>query len=212
LKIGIIGSGNIGGNFGLHLTEAGHEVMFSSRHPEQLSGLVRQAGVRACSGTVEEASQYGQILVLSIPYMAIWHVAKKIANHAINKTVIDTCNPYPERDGEIALKVKNNPEKRETQLTLDSLPMSHIVKGLNTIYYKDLKNFAFRKSEERIALPLAGNDEWAKETVTRLLDDIGFDVVDIGTIGESRPMEVNQELFNKPMTASEIKAVLKIKN
>ncbi len=209
MKAGIIGSGNIGGNFGIHLAKAGHEVMFSSRHPEQLTELQEKAGPNAQTGTPDEAAVFGEIIVLSIPFKSIEKVAKDLAGVLREKIIIDTCNPYPGRDGEIATEVINNPNLRQSAYTAQQFPHSKIVKALNTIYYVHLRDYAFPPAGNRFALPIAGDDPAAKNEVTRLLKDIGFDVVDVGTINDSEVMEVDQLLYNKPMPAREMKEKLK---
>jgi len=205
MKIGIIGSGHIGGNFGIHLAQAGHQVMFSSRHPEQLSDLVTEAGNNAQKGTVEEAAAFGELLVLSVPFKAIEPLAQAIGEDTQGKILIDTCNPYPQRDGEVAQRVIDNPQRRQSAYTAQQFPKARIVKALNTIYYVHLKDYAFREGDARIALPLAGDDAEARQTVSQLLSDIGFEPVDIGALNASEVMEVDQILYNSPMTARELK-------
>ncbi|MDJ1466978.1 NADPH-dependent F420 reductase [Xanthocytophaga flava] len=204
MNIEIIGSGHVGGNFGLHLAKAGHQVMFSSRHPEQLADLVRQAGSNAQAGTIAQAADFGSLVVLSIPYGKIPEVAEQVGTFVHGKTLIDTCNPYPQRDGEIAERVRQNPDLRETQLTVDSFPMASVVKALNTIYFVNLRDYAFRPEGSRYALPIAGNRETAKKEVAELLHEIGFDVLDVGSIADSKVMEVDQLFYNKPMSLQEM--------
>ncbi len=208
MKIGIIGSGNIGGNFGIHLAKAGHEVMFSSRHPEQLTALKEEAGPNAQTGTPDEAAVFGEVVVLSIPFKAIEKVAEELKDVLRSKIIIDTCNPYPARDGEIATQVINDPAMRQSGYTAQQFPHSDVVKALNTIYYKHLRDYAFRSPEEHIALPIAGDDQAAKKIVSQLLHDIGFDAVDVGTMDNSGVMEVDQLLYNKPMSAKDMREKL----
>jgi hypothetical protein len=208
MKIGIIGSGNIGGNFGIHLAKAGHEIMFSSRHPEQLTELKEEAGPHTQTGTPDEAAVFGEVVVLSVPFKAIEKVAREAGDLLRSKVIIDTCNPYPDRDGEIATRVINDPTLRQSGYTAQQLPHSKVVKALNTIYYVHLRNYAFRSGEDRIGLPIAGDDPEAKKAVSQLLDDIGFDAVDVGTLGDSTVMEVDQVLYGKLLSAKEIKEKL----
>lgn len=208
MKIGIIGSGNIGGNFGIHLAKAGHEVMFSSRHPEQLTALKEEAGPNAQTGTPDEAAVFGEVIVLSIPFKAIEMVAREWRDLLRSKIIIDTCNPYPGRDGEIASQVINDPDIRQSGYTAQQLPHSKVVKALNTIYYKHLRDYGFRSPENRIGLPIAGDDPEAKKVVSQLIEDIGFDVVDVGTLEDSTVMEVDQVLYGKLLSAKEIKEKL----
>ncbi len=209
MKIGIIGSGNIGGNFGTHLARAGHQVMFSSRNPGQLTSLADQAGENAQTGSIEEAASFGEVVVLSVPFKAIEDIAKAIGDKVKGKVIIDTCNPYPGRDGAVATNVMNDDAMRQSAYTVTHFPGAKVVKALNTIYYVHLKEHAFRSEGNRTGLPIAGDDEEAKKTVSQLLQDIGFDPVDVGTIADSKVMEVDQALYNKPMPAQAIKEKLK---
>ena len=204
MKIGIIGSGHIGGNFGLLVAQAGHQVFFSSRHPEKLETLVKETGREAQAGSIEAAARFGEVIVISIPYQGLPEVANQVKELVAGKIIIDTCNPYPGRDGKMAEEVRNDPNRRETQLTLDLFPDSKVVKALNTIYFENLRNYSYKPAGQRIGLPVAGNDPEAKETVKKLLDEIGFSAVDIGTIDESGLMEVDRELYNILMSPAEI--------
>src|SRR5699024_10685953 len=104
MRVGIIGSGNIGGNLGIHLAGAGYEILFSSRHPAELKALAKEAGKNATTGTIEEASALGDVIVLSVPFWAVEEVAGKIGPQS-GKMIIETVNPYPQRDGQMAQKV-----------------------------------------------------------------------------------------------------------
>lgn len=100
MKIGIIGSGSIGGSLGRLWARAGHQVFFSSRHPEELTDLVAQAGKGAQTGTMEEAIAFADILLEAIPFAASLELP---ANALADKMLITASNYYPERDGEIEL-------------------------------------------------------------------------------------------------------------
>lgn len=207
MKIGIIGSGNIGGNLGHHLAQAGHEVLFSSRHPEKLQGLVQKAGAHARAGTVQEAAQFGEVIVLSIPFGKIPEVAQEAGSLA-GKTLIDTTNPYEGRDGEIAAKVKQDLNLRASQYTAQHFQQAHVVKAFNTIYYVNLRDKAFQPEGFRMAVPYAGDDTEAKKIVAQLLEDIGFDGVDIGNLSQSDVMEPDAILYNRVLHKDEVKRLV----
>lgn len=179
--------------------------MFSSRHPEQLTQLKEEAGPYAQIGTPDEAAAFGEVIVLSVPFKAIAPVAKEAGDLLKSKIIIDTCNPYPARDGEVATQVINDPALRQSGYTAQQLPHSKIVKALNTIYYKHLRDYAFRSGEDRIGLPIAGDDPEAKKVVSQLLDDIGFEAVDVGTLDDSAVMEVDQVLYGQLLSAKAIR-------
>lgn len=208
MKIGIIGSGDIGGNLGLHLTDAGYEVMFSSRHPDRLETLAKQAGPKASTGTIEEAAKFGDIIILAVPFKAVEEVAEKIGPQK-GKTIIETTNPYPNRDGEVAQKVRDS-NKAASVFVAEHFPEAHVLKAFNTIYFKNLRDDAFREGDRR-AIPYAGDHKPSLNIVERLIDEIGFAPVYVGPLSESHPMDVEQELYTKDLTAEEVKQILEDK-
>ncbi len=102
MKIGIIGSGNVGSALGTTWVKAGHEVMFSSRHIEYDQSLAADIGAGARAGTPREAAAFGDVLLVAVPYGALPDVGKDLAGLIEGKLIIDACNPFPNRDGEIA--------------------------------------------------------------------------------------------------------------
>src|SRR5438270_12474403 len=102
MNIGVIGSGKIGGTVGGLWAKAGHSVRFASRHPESLGPLVTEAGPNASAGAPEEAAAFGEVVFCSFPYGAWPSLAKALAALVVGKVVLDSANPYPERDGDFA--------------------------------------------------------------------------------------------------------------
>lgn len=111
MKIGIIGSGNIGGNLGKHWIKAGHEVMFSSRHPEELKPMASEVGAQ--TGTTIEAAAFGEVILLAIPFGKVPELAQEIGS-LDRKILIDAGNPYPHRDGDMAQKVIDDESQTAT--------------------------------------------------------------------------------------------------
>lgn len=105
MKIGIVGSGRIGGLIGKLWSQAGHEILFSSRNPQNLGGLVEQAGGGAKAGTPEEAVAFGDVVLLSVPFGVLPEYGRTISGAVGRKVVLDTSNPYPKRDGAMAEEV-----------------------------------------------------------------------------------------------------------
>ncbi|MEX5669045.1 NAD(P)-binding domain-containing protein, partial [Pseudomonas neuropathica] len=101
LKISVIGAGNVGGTLGTLWVKAGHSVMFSSRHPEELADLVKAAGPNARAGTVSDAASWGDVIVLSVPYGAMPTLSKQLKGRLEGKVVFSTSNPFSGRDGDI---------------------------------------------------------------------------------------------------------------
>jgi len=109
MKIGVIGSGNIGGNLGKHWAKAGHEVLFSSRHPEELKDIVRDAGGNSKAVSIEKAFEANaDVYLLAVPFNAIDRLSELYAGEYGGKVIIDATNPYPDRDGAMAQEVRDS--------------------------------------------------------------------------------------------------------
>jgi 8-hydroxy-5-deazaflavin:NADPH oxidoreductase len=199
MKIGIIGSGSIGGTAARLFAHAGHEIAISnSRGPESLADF---ESMNIQAATVEEAANFGEVVLVAIPFKDY----KTLPVEALTgKIVIDSMNYYPQRDGEIEI------EGASSELLARYLPKSHVVKAFNTMWYKTLANDGKpgSDSEERLVLFIAGDDADAKATVSRLLDDIGFAAVDTGSLAHSRVQEPNTPIYNKPMRPAEAREML----
>lgn len=178
---GFIGSGNIGSTVARLAVAAGHDVVMSnSRGPETLTDLVAQLGDPARAGTAEEAAEAGDVVVVTVPLKARDDVP--VAPLA-GKVVLDTMNYYPERDGHVA--ALDDESTTTSELLQAHLPDSHVVKVFNNIYFEHLASLARPAgAEDRSALAIAGDDAEAKATVTRLLDEIGYDTYDLGPLAE----------------------------
>lgn len=108
MKIGIVGSGQIGGSIGKLWSQAGHEVLFSSRHPERLVELAEQAGGAARAGMPEEAIAFGDAVLLSIPFAVVPDFGRSMTQALGRKVVLDTANSYSDRDGPTAEEVRQS--------------------------------------------------------------------------------------------------------
>ena len=143
MKIGIIGSGKIGGTLGKHWAKAGHEVLFSSRHPEELKDLVLEGGKNTKAVSVAHAFEENvDVYLLATPFKAIDETAEVYAGEYGDKVIIDATNPYPERDGDVAQKVRDD-NSNASEYTAMKFTTALTAKAFNTIYHKDLKNRAF---------------------------------------------------------------------
>lgn len=206
MKIGIIGSGNIGGTLGQHWAKAGNEVMFSSRNPEELKSMAAEAGAQ--TGTVQEAASFGEVILLAIPFGKIPELAQQI-ERLDNKTLIDATNPYPQRDGDLARQVIEDKTQTATGYTASQFPGAHTIKAFNSIYYKVLEEKAFRSGEQRIAVQICGDDVQAKQTVMQLIAAIGFAPQDIGELNSGTVFEPGAPLYNKNLTIGEAESLFK---
>jgi len=179
LKIGSIGAGHIGGTLGTLWVQAGHPVMFSSRHPEELKGLVDGLGPLAHAGTVQEAIAFGDVALLAVPYRALPQIGKDYARELATKSlVIDACNPIPARDGEMATWAR---EKGAGLASAELLPGVRLVRAFNAINYAKLPAAAHHQGE-RTGIPMAGDDANALKLASSLVREIGFEPVVIGPL------------------------------
>lgn len=179
--IGFIGSGNIGSQLARLAVGRGYRVIMSnSRGPETLQDLVGELGDSARAGTVADAARGGDIVVVTIPLKDIDSVP---VEPLAGKLVIDTCNYYPERDGQIP--ELDDETTTTSELVQHHLPDSSVVKVFNNISFNELTTDGTPPgTPNRRALPIAGDDSEAKRTVTDMLDEFGFDTVDVGPLAE----------------------------
>jgi predicted dinucleotide-binding enzyme len=179
LKIATIGAGREGGALGALFIKAGHSVMFSSRHPEQLKDFVAGLGPLAKAGTVAEAVAFGDAVLLVVPYTAVAEIGKEFAGVLAAKTlVIDVSNPIAPRDGEELVK-RVNEEGGAGLATQKALPGAHIVRAFNGIGSAQLTALAHR-SGEPVGIPIAGDDQKALAIASGLIKEIGFEPVVVG--------------------------------
>jgi 8-hydroxy-5-deazaflavin:NADPH oxidoreductase len=202
LKIATIGAGHIGSTLGGLWVKAGHPVMFSSRHPEELKDLVAGLGALASAGTVRQAIAFGDVVLLAVPYRALPEIGKDYAAALASKIlVLDACNPFPARDGEIATWAR---EKGAGLATAELLPGARLVRAFNAIGYAKLPQAAHREGE-RIGMPMAGDDASAVAAASQLVREIGLEPVVIGGLamgkylipgtplaGEHTPQQIRQ--------------------
>jgi 8-hydroxy-5-deazaflavin:NADPH oxidoreductase len=207
LKIGIIGTGHIGGTLAALWVQAGHEVLMSSRHPEELQSLARSLGPKAHVGTPKEAAQFGEVVLVSVPYGALPQVGRDLKAELAGKIVLDTCNPYPSRDGEMAVEARR---KGTGAADPEFLPGVRLVRAFNAINSGDLKSEAHRKGEP-IAIPLAGDDSQALKVAEQLVRDAGFAPVVVGPLSTAREFDVGTEVYTRLLTAPQLRQALNLK-
>jgi len=181
LKIGIVGSGRVGGTLGTVWAKAGHQVMLSSRDIGHDRELAARIGPNARAGTPREAAAFGDVVTVSVPYRALPDVGRDLADLIRGKTVIDTCNPFVGRDGEIAKWAR---EKGAGLASAELLAGARIVRAFNAIGYARMG--AAHEEPGRIGMPIAGDDAQAIAIASRLIRDIGFEPVLVGGLAMGR--------------------------
>jgi predicted dinucleotide-binding enzyme len=179
--IGLIGSGHIGSTVARMAVDAGYDVVLSnSRGPETLGDLVEELGEHARAATSEEAAAAGDIVVVTVPFKSYRDVPVEPLR---GKVVIDTNNYYPQRDGHVA--ELDDESTTVSEVLQAHVPESKVVKAFNNINYLMLRELPRPSGDpDRSVLAIASDNAAAKATVTRFLDDIGYDAYDVGPLAE----------------------------
>jgi hypothetical protein len=204
MKIGIIGSGRIGGTMGEHWVKAGHEVFFSSRHPESLKELVDRLGPKARAGTPRDAAAFGDVVFIAVPYSAMPEIGRDYAKELKGKVVVNASNPIPRRDGPIAEEAQ---KKGAGLADAELLPGTRVARAFNFPGAAVFKSEAHRAGE-RIAVAVAADDKEAMEVASRLVRDAGFEPVQVGPLARAKDFQPGTAVFGKAVTAREMKQAL----
>lgn len=207
MKIGIIGSGNIGATSARLFVRAGHEVALSnSREGDGLEALVAELGPKAKATTIEEAANFGEVVLVAIPFGKFGTLP---ADTFKGKVIIDAGNYYPNRDGYFS--ALDNDQTTSSELMSAHLKEARLVKGFNTIWFEHLATQGDTNLplQDRRAIFIAGDDSEAKEIVACLIEEIGFAAVDTGFLREGgRRQQPGTALYNKELTGKDAAALL----
>lgn len=202
-KIGIIGGGQMGSTLGRLWVNAGYQVMFASRHPDELKPLASSLGHHTQVGTVQQATQFGDVVVMAVPYGALPGLGKTLGQALNNKIVLDVGNPYPGRDGQTA----------QTALSIGSgrasaqfLPGAQVVRAFNSIAASTLASDAHQSPQ--IAVPLAGDSHAAVEAVSSLIRAAGFVPVVTGNLDSAKLFQPGSSLFLQALSEKALRASL----
>ena len=205
-KIGVIGSGRIGGTIGGLWVKAGHPVMFSSRHPDELKSLVAELGALAQAGTVAEAARFGDVLFIAVPYGALPQIGRDNAAAIKGKVMLDACNAVGARDGAIADEVEQNGIGVTSQKYLAG---TRLVRAFNTMSYAIFQREAHRP-DPKLAIPIAGDDADAVKVAADLVRDAGFDPVVVGKLADARRFQRGHPGYGQPVSAAELRQKLSL--
>jgi predicted dinucleotide-binding enzyme len=206
MRIGIIGAGHIGGTLARHFADGGHEVAVSnSRGPETLAGLVEELGGRVRAMTAAEAARFGEVVVVSVPFGRYRELPTDVIPGAV---VIDTTNYYPQRDGRFG--ELDSDRTTSSQMLQAHLPDARVVKAFNAIVWTGLRDGGRPAGDpERIGIPISGDDAQAKRSLAELIDEIGFDPVDAGTLADGgRRHQPGTPAYTKGLRTEELRSRL----
>ena len=208
MKIGVIGSGRIGGRLGELWVKAGHEVVFSARTIEEVNELVARLnlGPAARAGTPREAAVFGEVILISVPYHALPQLGRDLAAELKGKVLLETGNPYPSRDGDMALEAR---AKGTGVASAEFLPGVRLVRAFNSVSYLALRSEAHRPGE-RVAIPLAADDEAALKIAAGLVEDAGFEPVAVGPLSRAKEFDFGTRVYGWAVTARELRRGLGI--
>jgi predicted dinucleotide-binding enzyme len=203
MEIGIIGSGNIGSVLAGYLTALGHQVKIAnSRGPESLGDLAEKTG--AIPVKVAEAAGAKDLVIISIPVKAIVDLPIDILS-ASQAVIVDTGNFYPSRDGQ-KITIENGLTDSEWVAKVIGHP---VIKAFNNIYAASLASKALPAgTENRIALSVAGNDDAEKQAVMKLIDEIGFDAIDGGSLSASWKQQPGTPSYCNDLDKDALKSAL----
>ena len=208
LKIGIVGSGRLGGTIGTLWVKAGHQVMFSGLDVEEVKKFTAPLGPNARAGTPRDAAQFGDVVMTAVPYSALPQVGKDIADLIRGKVVLDASNPVPARDGEVAVGAR---AKGTGVASADYLPGARLVRAFNSYGFATMRDGAHRAGE-RLAIPLAADDAEAMTMAMRLVSDAGFDPVNVGPLSRAKEFDPGTPGYGKAVSARELRKILGLGN
>lgn len=202
VRIGVIGSGRIGGTLGALWAKAGHEVLFSDRDPEQAKRAA-EGLPNARTGSAKEAAHFGEVVLIAVPYAALPSIGKELGADLKGKLVIDPNNPIPKRDGDMAIAAR---EKGAAVSTAAMLPGARTFRAFNAIGYATLGREAHRPPP-KLAVPVAADDSQALKLGMQLVEDAGFEPVAVGNLEQSRIFDLGAPAGGA-RTAAELKKIL----
>jgi predicted dinucleotide-binding enzyme len=207
LKIGVIGAGRIGGTLARHWANAGYKVMISARSLDEVQKLAAEIGHGVTAGTTQQAAAFGDVVLISVPFGALPQVGRDNAAQLKGKIVLDTCNPYLGRDGEMAREAL---EKGTGVVVPTYLPGVRLVRAFNQVSAAALASEAHR-SGEKIGVPLASDDKQALDIAQQLVRDAGFDPVVVGGLSTAKSFDQGAPAYHT-LTARELRKILGIKS
>lgn len=206
MKIGIVGAGRVGGTLAEFWAKAGHEVLVSSLDAEADRALAAKIGPRARAGSSREAAQFGEAVLVSVPYSALPKIGQDLRDVLRGKVVLDTCNPISGRDGEMA---KDALAKGTGVASPALLPGTKLVRAFNCVGVGTLRSETHRAGE-KVYIALAADDAGALAIAQRLVRDAGFEPVVVGGLARAKEFDYGTPVFGRGRTPAELRKMFNL--
>jgi 8-hydroxy-5-deazaflavin:NADPH oxidoreductase len=204
LRIGVIGAGWMGGTVARLWVQAGHEVMFSSRHPEQFASVVGELGSRASAGTPRQAAEFGSLLFFAVPYDALPQLGRELQDVIRGKIVLDACNTRPGNSNPLSQEGLAN---GVALTTMKYLPGTRLVRAFSSVDATEVEASASRQSR-KMGVPLASDDAQALQIAAQLVRDAGCEPVLVGGLAAATSFQRHGPGFRTHTTAPELRKLL----
>jgi len=201
MRIGVIGAGSLGGTVGRLWVKAGHEVMFSSRHPEQLEAMTRALGPRASVGLPIAAAEFGSVLLLAVPFVALPQVGRDLRSAYSGKIILDSTNPWGTSNSDVYREAR---ELGVAQTVAKYVTGARLVRAFSCVDAYVLERAAAR-ADRRIGMPLASDDTQAMQVAADLVLDAGCDPVVVGNLAAAAAFEQGGPGWRAHLTAPELR-------
>jgi predicted dinucleotide-binding enzyme len=204
MRIGIIGAGKMGATLASLWANEGYTVMLAARDQDALRSIVQSIGHGVKAGTPQSAAEFGSVVVIAIPYGAEPKLGQELGPTLTGKVVIDIGNPYPDRDGPMALEARS---EGTGVASAKFFPGARLVRAFNAISYVSLAKNAHRMANA-VAIPIAADDAAARALAVRLVLAAGFAPVVVGPLSTAKSFDVGTEVYVKDMTEPQVREKL----
>lgn len=196
MRIGVIGAGWLGGTVGRTWVKAGHEVLFSTRHPEELIAMTKPLGPRATVGIPAEAAAFGTVILIAVPYAALEATGRDLQTQLAGKVVLDACNPAPGHPSADSESVG--------ALSIKALPGVRLVRAFSAVDATAVEA-SFDRKQATLGVPLAGDDAEAVQIAAQLVRDAGCEPVVVGNLAAARSFQRGGPGFRANTSAPDLR-------
>jgi predicted dinucleotide-binding enzyme len=205
MRIGIIGTGHVGGILADKFVRVGHEVALANAHgPESLDGMADRLGRRAHTATVPQAARYAEVAILAIPF---GQYRQMPAGELVGRVVVDCTNYYPERDGHVA--ELDQGRTTSSEIVAAHLAGARMVKAFNTMSAEHIRDYEHCGGAEVLyGIPVASDDDGAKRAVMDLVEELGFDPVDGGGLADGGRQQPGSDIYLADLPGDKLRARL----